>query len=36
MDMEAGGFDEGQGETNVSNDAQPENIVSSLLIYIIV
>lgn len=28
VDMEAGGFDEGQGETNVSNDAQLENIVS--------
>ena len=28
VDMEAGGFDEGQGETNVSKDAHPENIVS--------
>ncbi len=29
VDIEAGGFDEGQGETNVSDKAEPENIVRS-------
>ena len=28
VDMEAGGFDQGQGETNVSDKVEPENIVS--------
>ena len=27
MDIEAGGFDDGQGETNVSKSAEPDNIV---------
>lgn len=27
VDIEAGGFDQGQGETNVSDKAEPENIV---------
>ena len=28
VDIEAGGFDQGQGETNISDKAEPENIVS--------
>ena len=29
VDIEAGGFDQGQGDKNVSNKAEPDNIVSS-------
>ena len=28
VDTEAGGFDQGQGESNVSDKVEPENIVS--------
>ena len=28
VDMEAGGFDDGQGNKNVSNQAEPDNLVS--------
>ena len=30
VDIEAGGFDQGQGESNVSDQVEPENIVSPL------
>ena len=28
VDLEAGGFDDGQGNKNVSNQAEPDNFVS--------
>jgi hypothetical protein len=28
VDIEAGGFDQGQGETNVSDKMEPEDVVS--------
>ena len=32
VDIEAGGFDQGQGETNVSKEAEPNNIVRRYLL----
>ena len=36
MDIEAGGFDEGQGESNVSKSAEQENLVRRVCVCVCV